>query len=102
LQINDLCNLSFRCRANFAKGAKIKKIKNQKIPCVFAVLWYSLSMKEKAPQKAQLWAVGNKVYRVIRNEGDKTHVHHHGQMALFYTRHLKMATPSQVAEYLGK
>jgi hypothetical protein len=102
LKINDLCNLSFRCRANLVKGAKIKKIKIKKIPCVFAALCYSLSMKEKAPQKAQLWAVGNKVYRVIRNEGDKTHVHHHGQMALFYTRHLKMATPSQVAEYLGK
>jgi len=44
LQINDLCNLSFRYHANFAKGAKIKI---KKIPCVFAVLWYSLSMKEK-------------------------------------------------------
>jgi hypothetical protein len=74
----------------------------KKIPCVLAHLCYLVDMKEKAPQKAQLWAVGNKVYRVIRNEGDKTHVHHHGQMALFYTRHLKMATPSQIAEYLGK
>jgi hypothetical protein len=59
-------------------------------------------MKEKTPQKAQLWAIGNKVYRIIKHEGDKTHVHHHGQMALFYTRHLKMATPSQISEYLGE
>jgi hypothetical protein len=97
--MNDLYTIVFKKRANRSEWAKIK---NKKIPCVFAVLCYSLSMKEKAPQKAQLWAVGNKVYRVIRNEGDKTHVHHHGEMALFYTRHLKMATPSQVAEYLGK
>lgn len=59
-------------------------------------------MIKKTPQKAQLWAIGNKVYRVIRNEGDKTHVHHHGQMALFYTRDLKVVTDAQVAEYLGK
>jgi hypothetical protein len=45
--MNDLRNLSFRCRANFAKGAKIKKIKIKKIPCFFAGLCYSLSMKEK-------------------------------------------------------
>jgi hypothetical protein len=81
---------------------KNKKIKIKKIPCVFAVLWYSLSMKEKAPQKGQLWVSGNTVYRVIRNEGDKTHAHNHGKMGLFYTRTLKIATPSQVAEYLGK
>jgi len=65
-------------------------------------LCYSLSMKDKAPQKGQLWAIGNKVYRVIKNEGDKTYVHHHGQNALFYTRHLKVVTNSQIAEYLGK
>jgi hypothetical protein len=59
-------------------------------------------MKDKAPQKGQLFAVGTKVYRVIRNEGDKTHVHHHGQMALFYTRHLKPVSRDRVAEYLGK
>ena len=46
--------------------------------------------------------MGTKTYRVIRNEGDKTYAHHHGEMALFYTRHLKIATPYQVAEYLGK
>ena len=59
-------------------------------------------MKEKTPQKGQLWVSGNTVYRVIRNEGDKTHAHHHGKMGLFYTRSLKIATPYQVAEYLGK
>jgi hypothetical protein len=59
-------------------------------------------MKQNTPQKGQLWAIGNQVYRVIRNEGDKTHVHHHGRMELLYTRHLKVATPSQVAEYLGR
>jgi hypothetical protein len=47
LQINDLGHLLRRYHANFANGAKIKKIKIKKIPCVFAVLWYSLSMKEK-------------------------------------------------------
>lgn len=59
-------------------------------------------MKNKTPQKGQLWAMGTKTYRVIRNEGDKTYAHHHGEMALFYTSHLKIATPCQVAEYLGK
>jgi hypothetical protein len=59
-------------------------------------------MKNQTPQKGQLWVSGNTVYRVIRNEGDKTHAHHHGKRSLFYTRTLKVATPSQVAEYLGK
>jgi hypothetical protein len=59
-------------------------------------------MKNQTPQKGQLWAIGNKVYRILRIEGDKAVVHHHNQMELFYTRHLKMATSSQVAEYLGK
>ena len=59
-------------------------------------------MKEKTPQKGQLWVSGATVYRVIRNEGDKTHAHNHGKMGLFYTRTLKIATPCQVAEYLGK
>ena len=59
-------------------------------------------MKNKTPQKGQLWVSGATVYRVIRNEGDKTHAHNHGKMGLFYTRTLKVATPSQVAEYLGK
>lgn len=59
-------------------------------------------MTTKTPQKGQLWAIGTQVYRIIRNEGDKTHAHHHGKMGLFYTRHMKVATPSQVAEYLGK
>jgi hypothetical protein len=36
-----------KCHANFAKGLKIKKIKIKKIPCFFAGLCYSLSMKEK-------------------------------------------------------
>lgn len=77
-------------------------IKIEKIAWLSPQLWYIKDMKENTPQKGQLWAIGTKVYRVIRNEGDKTHAHHHGQMALFYTRHLKMATPSQVEEYLGK
>jgi hypothetical protein len=59
-------------------------------------------MKENTPQKGQLWVSGATVYRVIRNEGDKTHAHNHGKMGLFYTRNLKIATPYQVAEYLGK
>ncbi len=42
--MNDLGNMLRKCRANFAKGAKIKKIKIKKIPCVFAVLWYSINM----------------------------------------------------------
>jgi hypothetical protein len=53
-----------KCHANFAKGAKIKKIKIKKIPCVFAVLWYSLTMKKKAPQKGQIWAIGEIIFRV--------------------------------------
>lgn len=59
-------------------------------------------MNKKTPQKGQLWAIGNKVYRILKVEGETTKVHHHDQMALFYTRHLKVATPSQIAEYLGK
>jgi hypothetical protein len=63
---------------------------------------YSLSMKKKAPQKGQLWTIGNKVYRIVKIEGDKAVVNHHEEMAMFYVRHLQVATPSQVAEYLGK
>ena len=59
-------------------------------------------MITKTPQKGQLWAIGNKVYRIVKVEGDTTKVHHHGQAALFYTRHLKVATPSQIEEYFGK
>ena len=33
-----------KCRANFAKGAKIKKIKIKKISCVFGAPCYSLNM----------------------------------------------------------
>jgi hypothetical protein len=62
--MNDLGNMLRKCRANFAKGAKIKKIKIKKIPCVFAVPWYSLTMKKKAPQKGQIWAIGNIIFRV--------------------------------------
>lgn len=58
-------------------------------------------MKNQTPQKGQLWVSGNTVYRVIRNEGDKTYAHHHGKMGLFYTRNLKLANNSQVADYLG-
>jgi len=100
--MNDFGHLLRRYHANFAKGAKIKKIKIKKIPCFFSDLWYSLTMKNKSPQKGKLWVSGATVYRVIRNEGDKTHAHNHGKMGLFYTRNLKIATPSQVAEYLGK
>jgi hypothetical protein len=42
--MNNLHKTTFKKRANLAKCAKIKI---KKIPCVFAVLWYSLSMKEK-------------------------------------------------------
>lgn len=59
-------------------------------------------MKEKTPQKGQLWAHGTKVYRILRIEGDKAVIHHHDEMTYCYVRHLKVATPSQVAEYLGK
>ena len=75
--------------------------KNKKIPCFFAALCYSLSMKDKAPQKGQLWAIGTKVYRIVEVKGDTVRAHHHGQMSMFYTRHLKIATNSQVADYLG-
>jgi ribosomal protein L14E/L6E/L27E len=54
LKINYLRNLSFRCRANSGKSAKIKKIKNEKIPCFLAVLWYSGSMKKKSTEEKAL------------------------------------------------
>ncbi len=59
-------------------------------------------MINKTPHKGQLWAIGTKVYRILKVEGDTVKAHHHDEMALFYTRHLKVATPSQIAEYLGK
>lgn len=59
-------------------------------------------MKQNTPQKGQLWAIGTQVYRIIKVEGETVKAHHHGQMGMFYTRHMKVATPSQVAEYLGK
>lgn len=59
-------------------------------------------MTNKTPHKGQLWAIGTKVYRILKVEGDTVKAHHHGQMATFYTRHLKVVTNAQVAEYLGK
>ena len=87
-------------RANLENVIKIKNKKNEKIPCFSAALCYSLSMKDKAPQKGQLWAIGTKVYRIVEVKGDTVRAHHHGQMSMFYTRHLKPVSKSQVEEYL--
>lgn len=59
-------------------------------------------MKNKTPHKGQLWAVGTKVYRIMQVLGETVRVNHHDKVTMFYTRHLKVATPSQVEEYLGK
>jgi hypothetical protein len=100
--MNDLGHLLRRYHANFAKGAKIKKIKIKKIPCVFAVLWYSLTMKKKAPQKSQIWKVGTRCFRIVRIEGGQAVVRHHEEFGKFFLNDLRPASAEEIRAYFKK
>jgi hypothetical protein len=78
------------------------KNKNKKIPCIFAALCYSLIMKNKTPQKSQIWKVGTKCFRIIRIEGNQAVVRHHEEWGKFYLEDLRPASAEDITKYFKK
>jgi len=59
-------------------------------------------MKNKTPQKSQIWKVGTRCFRIVRIEGGQAVVRHHEEFGKFFLNDLRPASAEEIRAYFKK
>jgi hypothetical protein len=59
-------------------------------------------MKNKAPQKSQIWKIGASCFRIVSIEGNKVIARHHEEEGTFPLSSLRPASASEISEYFKR